>query len=46
MFKARACCSILLQGGGSQLWQREQYPQCERMETSVFLPMGKAINQP
>lgn len=31
---------------GNQLWQHEQYPQCKRMETGIFLPMGKAINQP
>lgn len=44
--KVKAHHRILLQGGGNQPWQHEQYPQCKRMETGVFLPMGKAINQP
>lgn len=44
--KARTHHKILLQGGGNQLWQHTQYPQCERMEIGIFLPTGKAINQP
>jgi len=43
---ARARRRISLQGGGNQPWQHEQYPQRERMETGVFLPMREAINQP
>lgn len=43
--KAKTHHRILLQGG-NQPWQHEQYPQCKRMETGIFLPMGKAINQP
>lgn len=32
--KTRAHHRILLQGGGNQLWQHEQYPQCKRMAFS------------
>lgn len=43
---ARAHHRILLHGGGNQPWQHEQYPQCIKMETGLFLPTGKVINQP
>lgn len=44
--KARAHHRTFMQGGGNQPWQHEQYLQRKRMETGVFLPTGKAINQP